>query len=311
MSVEEVDTMKDSEAEYLILLLTDSNLPTGGFVASSGLESYYAHGLLRPGVEGLLQFIRLTLETYSNNSAAFLLGTHRLIASHVSNFDKSHDAELVAQRRQALLDDICQLDEHYHSMTLNHVAQRASKAQGIALLTLFTKSFSTTATSNTLHGPECSQIIRQLKADIRADASHGHLPICWAAFTACLGINAQRSLQVHLFLQVRAIISSAIRLNIVGPYLAHRLLAFNAREIIDETLKVVNDSVVGSNVAKKTAAVMVDEDEEGGWKWTWEENSCVTDDQQQNSTHTPRMTWPLGDLIQARHDQLHSRLFNS
>ena len=33
---------------YLVQLLSDSNLPTGGFIASGGLESYHAHGFLPP-----------------------------------------------------------------------------------------------------------------------------------------------------------------------------------------------------------------------------------------------------------------------
>lgn len=264
--------------------------------------------MLGSGAEGLLQFIRLSLETYSNNSAAFLLDAHHLVTSHVTC---KPPLEVDSERQDLLLRNISRLDEHYHAMTLNHVAQRASKAQGIALLTLFTKSFSqeadTKASNEALNVSECSQVIRRLKASIRSDEMHGHLPICWAAFTACLGISAKRSLQVHLFLQVRAIISSAIRLNIVGPYLAHRLLAFNAKEIIDENLKVVGSSTVEqSKIAEQQVRDKGEEDEDGGWTWTWEEDIPV-----QKAIHTPRMTWPLGDLVQARHDQLHSRLFNS
>jgi urease accessory protein len=293
----------DSRAEYLILLLTDSNLPTGGFVASSGLESYHAHGLLKPGAEGLLQFIRLSLETYANQSAAFVLDTHRIVTTHI--------AEQLA--RDNLLQYIIRLDDCYHTLTLNHVAQRASKAQGIALLTLFTKSFSELSSIGTRVGQECSAVIAQIKSAIRADSCHGHLPICWAAFTACLGISAKRSLQVHLFLQVRAIISSAIRLNIVGPYLAHRLLAFNAKDIIDDTLKIVEKSstrvpTLSQEVPQTLKAGDDGEgDEENGWTWTWPEDIESTP----VNGHTPKMTWPLGDLVQARHDQLHSRLFNS
>jgi urease accessory protein len=226
----------------------------------------------------------------------------------------SYDTAALISRRDNLLQGIIRLDDYYHAMTLNHVAQRASKAQGIALLTLFTKSFSE-ASSNTgaRNGLECSTVISQLKSAIRADICHGHLPICWAAFTACMGINAKRALQVHLFLQVRAIISSAIRLNIVGPYLAHRLLAFNAKDIIDDTLRVVEHSSTGvASITEKepplaNTNVKDEEDEEGGWDWTWpEEQEAAT-----IGKHTPKMTWPLGDLVQARHDQLHSRLFNS
>jgi urease accessory protein len=305
--------------KYILTEFCDTII--GGFVASSGLECYNSHGLLRQGAAGLLQFIRLSLETYSNTSAAFLLDTHYLVTRHVTNIDDNEDISssgTATQRREALLASIFQLDQHYHSMNLNHVAQRASKAQGIALLTLFTNSFSQQQSPNDspiseskLNGPECSRIIRDLKSAIRADSLHGHLPICWAAFTACLGISAKRSLQVHLFLQVRAIISSAIRLNIVGPYLAHRLLAFNAREIIHENLRTVSKSktemIIEPSIVPKEE-VIDDEDEEGGWKWTWPQDGSgvIAEDQ-----HTPRMTWPLGDLVQARHDQLHSRLFNS
>ena len=281
----------------------------GGFVASSGLESYHAHGLLNPGADGLLHFIRLSLETYSNSSAALLLDAHRLIARHVAV-----DGGGGSAARQRVLYDAGRLDDYYHALTLNHVAQRASKAQGIALLTLFTKSFAQptgTRSASAVDGAECSEIARQLKARIRAGVCHGHLPICWAVFTACLGIGARRSLQVHLFLQVRAIISSAIRLNIVGPYLAHRLLAFHAKDIIDDNLARMGDCTTGllnSRALQDHDTNGKDADEESDWRWTWTES----DEGVGAEPHmTPRMTWPLGDLVQARHDQLHSRLFNS
>lgn len=300
---------------------------SGGFVASSGLESYHAHGLLKPGADGLLYFIRLSLEAYANQSAAFVLDTHHLITNHVRSIhhlDSKDDAKLL-DKRKSLLQSISRLEGYYQTMTLNHVAQRASKAQGIALLTLFLKSFSEESAvgeearskKGFRNGQECNLVIKQLKSAIRSNSFHGHFPLCWAAFTACMGIAAKRSLQVHLFLQVRAIISSAIRLNIVGPYLAHRLLAFNAKDIIDDILKVVDQSSTGIVVALEKDNVFssseqdVNEDEEqDGWNWTWSEdiNHNVSVN---NNHHTPKMTWPLGDLVQARHDQLHSRLFNS
>lgn len=281
--------------------------------------------MLKPGADGLLYFIRLSLETYSNQSAAFVLDTHHLITNHVYSVGyNSKDNSNLVQKRQKLLQDIIRLEDYYHTMTLNHVAQRASKAQGIALLTLFIKSFSEESSQETpkekgggcRNGQECNNIIKKLKLAIRSESFHGHFPLCWAAFTACMGINAKRSLQIHLFLQVRAIISSAIRLNIVGPYLAHRLLAFNAKEIIDDVLRVVDHSSTGIIAPKiddaasfsNGAQVGEEEEEEDGWNWTWSEETLT---ENINNHHTPKMTWPLGDLVQARHDQLHSRLFNS
>ena len=60
---------------YIELLLTDSNLPTGSFVASSGLESFVKHGFSQSkskSHESTINFIQDSLATYSHSALPFV-----------------------------------------------------------------------------------------------------------------------------------------------------------------------------------------------------------------------------------------------
>lgn len=450
----------DDLETYLLLLLSDSNLPTGGFVASSGLESFHAHGLLhnaRPTPShprssppaprsnvapsqaqlssATLSFVQSTLHSYARASFPFLTRVHTLVHSYLERAGQAAGPETEGRMLECLR-AIASLDEGYHSLLLNHVARRASKAQGIALLTLYSKAFarpigldrqpfSGTPTSSSLQTPAdhakieaAARLVDTLKLDIRRSTRqvHGHLPICWAVFAACLGIGLKKAVYLHLFLQARSLFSSSIRLNTLGPYLAHQVMRFQMRGVVEGVMRemeregcldagevgvgveVGSDGKVGqdamgkedemqidhddnkqtgkevptqiepysigeqsssavgstttplkqsskgkafrttptmqsstSTLRPKIQAIRVgkgqlipvdDDDSTQGWAWDWPEDqdvfSTLNQKQPSNSekgfwTHpsAPATTFPLGEIVQARHDQLHSRLFNS
>ena len=93
-----------------------------------------------------------------------------------------------------------ELDELYEVMTLNHVSRRASKTQGVALLTLFSKGFSKPRltkhlpTSDPSSVPEsesrAATLLERLKFLVRREDTHGHLPVCWGVLTAALGLSS-------------------------------------------------------------------------------------------------------------------------
>ncbi|KAN0060678.1 hypothetical protein ACQY0O_007336 [Thecaphora frezii] len=499
------DGVDDDLETYLLLLLSDSNLPTGGFVASSGLESYHAHGLLhnvdptsalaRFGLQhaasssssastsvparsqrpvappqarlssSTLSFCRSTLHSYARSAVPFLVRVHHQVQRYCNhrvrlqldrnrrrtaqqNEGDSGEAveEAVARQRYEneqdeadltdLLDSIAWLDQGYHSLLLNHVARRASKAQGIALLTLYSKAFarpigladesfdgsrlgldctSLHDDAESIHIQVAADLVDHLKRQIRRSAAvassssssgtsaatgaaratqrskqqEGHFPICWAVFAACMDLSRTRTVQLHLFLQVRSILSSSIRLNTLGPYLAHQIMRFQLRHVVEQILDELRGAgcmVVSSDTVKldvgqrrieegerlapgppesddgaqvgearshpadevashptpssapsvaelrsdKHLLVRVDDaDEDQGWAWDWPEDGI--DDYRHlaspyaraavcdmpasgafwNAPSAPATTYPLGEIVQARHDQLHSRLFNS
>ncbi|KAG9092755.1 hypothetical protein FS749_015460 [Ceratobasidium sp. UAMH 11750] len=266
--------------EYLLMILSDGNLPTGAFVASAGLESYIKHGH-PPGASATapmttINFMRDSLQSYAQSALPFARDAHQLAESHKAQSELSLDSTLKS---------IGALDDLYDKMTLNHVARRASKTQGVALLTLYSRGFTRPAcldavdnSPDRLEKSRVGLLIDNLKLSIRKGEIHGHLPVCWGVLTSSLDLSIERSVEVHLFLYARSVLSSAIRLNSLGPYSAQQLLLHVVRPLVREAC-----------VAQPRGAIL-DESEEGGG---------------------PANTWPLGEILAARHDLQHSRIFNS
>lgn len=133
-------------------------------------------------------------------------------------------------------------------------------------------------------------LIEAFKLRIRREQSPGHLPICWALLTAALGLplctylfyalsNLQvRSQSLHLFLNARGLLSAAVRLNTIGPYASQQYLLHVVRPIVD-------------TVTAKCAHLRTE--------------------YRSSPNNGPCTTWPLGEILAARHDLQHSRIFNS
>jgi urease accessory protein len=180
--------MDDDEA-YILLLLSDSNLPTGSFVASSGLESYVKHGFASSPDSGTINFVRDSLASYARSALPFVSDAHRAVSglNLPGSDDKSHSV---------VVDSLSVLDDLYDTMTLNHVAKRASKSQGIALLSLYSKGFSQPSSLSAFldkdmesHQSRMKDLFEGFKLRVRREEGHGHLPVCWGALTAALGLT--------------------------------------------------------------------------------------------------------------------------
>lgn len=294
--------MDDDQEAYLLLLLSDSNLPTGSFVASAGLESYITHGLFSPSARGLqgtmdatMDFLRDSLRTYARSALPFVSDAHRAVESMLAAPSSSgqDDASSTAVAKIKAPDDL------YEAMTLNHVARRASKSQGVALLTLYSKGFSRPAfmqartpdDSDTLRQTQAGLFIDRLKLEVRREHTHGHLPTCWGILTAALGLSLERSQFLHLFLHARSLLSASVRLNTLGPYAAQQLLLHAVRPMVEREATRCRDLRTGYDVSITPPGSSNQEFDE--------------------TTHGPAVTWPLGEILAARHDLQHSRIFNS
>ncbi|KAM0792909.1 hypothetical protein ACM66B_002670 [Microbotryomycetes sp. NB124-2] len=290
---------------YLLLLLSDSNLPTGGFVASSSLESYIQHGLLSSDgstdkASGILNFVNKSCDAYARLNLAFVAASHVRVAQLVQQAQIALDqgtpttnATHVKETLARLMD----LDHHIEAMTLNHVARRASTAQGIALLTLYERALAPidynasypTTEARTLE----QQLVQALRANIRSGKAFGHLPLGFGVLTSALGMSLGAAQHLFMFLHARSLLSSGIRLNIVGPYVAHRMLLHDVRPIVQTTLDKYGNKL----------RVVQDAKEKDDEPW-WQRSTSDEDDE-------PATTWPLAEILAARHDQLHSKIFNS
>lgn len=106
-------------------------------------------------------------------------------------------------------------------------------------------------------------------------------------------------MHLHLFLHARSLLSSAVRLNIIGPYASSQLLLHPMRNLIEKIISNFHSASLNNqggerNDGSKTGL----SGKEGIWDWAEDDTP-------------PSTTWPLGEILTARHDLQHSRIFNS
>jgi urease accessory protein len=210
--------------------LADSAFPTGGFAHSGGLEAAWQCGEV-PSVEALRFFVR---------DALWQAGRSVLPLASAAHTDPARLPEL---------------DERCDTFLTNVVTNRASAVQGRAFL----------ATCARVWPSEPMRAIER-----RAKRLRGHYAPLAGAVLATLDVPLPTAQQLLLYLAARGILSSAVRLGIVGPYAAQRL-QFECRE--DLALVLARCASLRDPDIAQTA--------------------------------------PILDLLQASHDRLYSRLFQS
>lgn len=286
--------MDVDDETYILLLLSDSNLPTGSFVASSGLESYVAHGFFGKGRVSdhmpTINFLRDSLGTYARTALPFVADAHTITTDALIDTVEGARQEGNIIWKDKAATALAALDNLYECMTLNHITRRASRAQGVALLSLYSRGFSQPATptdnsSLSVREVHAAELIDELKLHVRREELPGHLPVCWGVLTAALGLSTHRSQYLHLFLQARSILSASVRLNTIGPYAAQQLLLHTVRPLVDAEIQRCIHLRTGLSLKSQESAI--------------------------DPLDGPANTWPLGEILAARHDAQHSRIFNS
>lgn len=250
---------------HFLLLLSDSALPLGSFAFSSGLESYLAHTRLNPFSPSSSSsttarplpfdlFLPLSITSYASTTLPFLLAAHR-------------DPHLLAP-----------LDDALDAAVVCTVGKRASCAQGRALLGLWEKSFSH-STSLPLPDPTALETLTAYAALLRAPApadepppAAAHLAPLFGCVSRVLGLTLPQAAYVFVLGHVKALVSAAVRANLVGPYAAQRMLA--------------------SGGVQEMIAAAVDRE--------WD-----------TSPEDAGQAVPVMDLWVGRHEMLYSRIFNS
>lgn len=166
-------------SDWLIWQLVDSAFPSGGFAHSAGLEAAVQWGEL-PTADEFKLFLRESLVQVSHGSIPLIGAWH----------GQQHS--------------FAELDQLAEAILSNHVANRASRIQGKALLASAIAAFDLPA-------------LKSLQQDIRDQQLPSHQVPVWAALTHYLEISAEQSARMFLFLTLRSLISSAVRLHVIGP----------------------------------------------------------------------------------------------
>ncbi|RIA80967.1 hypothetical protein C1645_729895 [Glomus cerebriforme] len=235
-------TLKNiNKEDWLLWQFADSALPTGGFVASSGLEVAIQSGYVKD-INSLLLFLSSSIENYAYSALPFVTDSWKIITSTSTNDDDT-----------LILENIIKLDYLYEACTSNVITKRASKAQGVAMLTLFSKSFSKEFSNDEEKRNVGDKVIDKLKFEVRKENAFGHLPITFGLVSKCLGVSLEHAQQLFLFFFSRAILSAAVRLNIVGPYYAQRMLTECQTYVESSLEKTCN---IKANDAAQTSPIL-------------------------------------------------------
>jgi urease accessory protein len=177
---------KQKNDDWLLWQLADSAFPTGGFAHSLGLEAAWQHGEVRHRAD-LVSFIEAGLQQLGHAALPFVMAA----------FD--------APEKLDGFDQLCD------AFTTNHVANRASRAQGRAML---------------------SAVKRIFKADngkrnAEKELLFAHFAPLFGSCLRQLDVPRETVARLFFFNQLRSVLAAAVRLNIVGPMeaqmLQHRL----------------------------------------------------------------------------------------
>lgn len=188
-----------AENDWLIWQLMDSAFPTGGFAHSSGLEAAWQHGEVRGRTE-LLSFAETSLDQLGHAGLPFVTAA----------FD--------APEKLGEFDALCD------AFTTNHVANRASRAQGRAFLTAVERIFP----ERGVHAASTSNDKSALKRP-EGRAPYAHFAPVFGACLRQVEISREVTARMFFFNHLRSVLAAAVRLNIIGPMeaqvLQHRLSA--------------------------------------------------------------------------------------
>jgi urease accessory protein len=171
--------------EWLLWQLADSAFPTGGFAHSGGIEAAWQHGELREP-DQLRGYLEASLEQFGHASLPFMTAAHEA-PSHWAEHDRLCDC-----------------------FTSNHVANRASRLQGQALLASAARIFAKAQ-------------LREMREAAAEQAACCHLAPMFGVVMDALGLELERAARLFVFSHLRGLIAAAVRLGVVGPLQAQTL----------------------------------------------------------------------------------------
>ena len=238
-------------SDETIWQLVDSAFPGGGFVHSNGLE------------------IQLRWKRVTDAVSLKELIRHSVVQTGRSTLPFVSESYLYPDRVESLT-------RHFDAFLSNHVANRASRAQGRAFLTASAAAFQQTAANKQLSGNEQDgeslrhRWLTELYDATRQGILMSHFPVIWGCVTRLLAVSQETALRLFLYTSVRDLLSAAVRLNIVGP-LGAQTLQFELAEFSERIAKQCSSLQTGD--AAQTASLL--------------------------------------DLLHGTHDRLYTRLFQS
>ncbi|KAI1317032.1 hypothetical protein EDD11_009098 [Mortierella claussenii] len=291
-----LDTTTATIPSWLLWQFLDSALPTGGFIASNGLEAFAKLHPDQTSPRDVEAYVNWSVHSCGYTNLPFITAVWKLVDEWTLR-----DSQLKTERgkeraMKSVLHRIGNLDREYDVFMNNAIQNAASRKQGDGIVMMGVKCFAEQlnfkdrrnqgygssrpgvleyeeeeegeGAENEL-GPSI-RILKPFKTMLRSEEVAGHYPIAFAMIARLLGFDLATTRYLHLHLHARTLLSSAIRLALVGPFQAQHIMT--------------RSQAKARFIDAKTAALAIED---------------------------AAQTFLVGDICAGVHGRLWTRLFNS
>ncbi|KAG0325664.1 hypothetical protein BGZ99_000312 [Dissophora globulifera] len=236
---------------WLLWQFLDSALPTGGFIASNGLEAFAKLHPDQTSSRDVESYVNWSLHSCGYTNLPFITASWKLVDDWVLRDSQLKTEKGKAKAMSSVLHRIGNLDREYDVFMNNAIQNAASRKQGDGIIMMGVKCFAdqlnTDGSRKSNHrgdrstmsghlaqeddelqddnelGPSI-RILKPFKALLRKEEIAGHYPIAFAMIARLLGFDLATTRYLHLHLHARTLLSSAIRLALVGPFQAQHIM---------------------------------------------------------------------------------------
>ncbi|KAF9984253.1 hypothetical protein BGZ65_000732 [Modicella reniformis] len=227
---------------WMLWQFLDSALPTGGFIASNGLEAFAKLHPDQTSPRHIEAYVNWSVHSCGYTNLPFVTVVWKLVDEWTVR-----DSQLKTERgkeraMKSVLHRIGNLDREYDVFMNNAIQNAASRKQGDGIVMMGVKCFAEQLNHNSKGaggqgesdregsendhnelGPSI-RILKPFKAMLRGEEIAGHYPIAFAMIARLLGFDLATTRYLHLHLHARTLLSSAIRLALVGPFQAQHIM---------------------------------------------------------------------------------------
>jgi urease accessory protein len=195
---------------HSLLLLSDSALPLGSFAFSSGLESFLAHTK------------DATLASHKVSSPVKLQAFNTFLEHSIHNVASTALPYVLRAYNDPTRDVLEDLDNDFDASTPCTVARRASITQGRALLTVWERALSPTASNISNSAAQAltvfSASLKTNKPDANGLSLNAHFGPLFGFVCRALDISIEQTAYLFLLNHAKAVLSAAVRASVIGPY---------------------------------------------------------------------------------------------
>ncbi|KAF9906401.1 hypothetical protein BX616_000745 [Lobosporangium transversale] len=250
------DTTIVTTPSWLLWQFLDSALPTGGFIASNGLEAFAKLHPDQASPRDVEAYVNWSVHACGYTNLPFITAVWKLMDAWVLRDQYELKTEKGKERAmKSVLHRISNIDREYDVFMNNAIQNAASRKQGDGMVMMGVKCFADQLNYkkessrpgvfdyeeaeedeeeddegrkgsgrffNEL-GPSI-RILKSFKAMLRTEEVAGHYPIAFAMIARLLGFDLATTRYLHLHLHARTLLSSAIRLALVGPFQAQHIM---------------------------------------------------------------------------------------